>query len=593
MVNKNDIKLDYSRDSLYSEISLKTLKDRYLTPDEKSPQEAIARVAAAFADDLEHAQRMYDYCSKHWLMFSTPVLANGGTDRGLGISCFGGQVEDRISGITDHWTETTVLSTKGGGTSGGWSDLRTSGKGSKSNGMISFLRVVDSIVLAANQGGTRRGSYASYLSVDHPEIEEFLDVRDPSGDHSRRALGIGFHHGVVISDAFMMAALTDQPWNLIDPNSKEVVKTVKARDIWQKIINTRRKTGEPYLWFVDTVNRFFPENLKALGLSNKHSNLCSEIALHSGLDYDGKNRTFICCLSSVNHARFDEWEQDAEQMYADLVRFLDNVVSDFIIKAPASLHQAVLSAVKTRDLGVGAMGFHTYLQSKMIPYESQEALDVHNKLFFLHNKYCIKASEELGAEKGYYPDAYVNGELRHRQRNAHVIAVAPNASSGIICGNVSPGGEPLLQNAFKQTTLSGSFFTKNPILAEYLDSIGKNTFEVWNSIVEMDGTVQHLDFIPDRIKLVFKTAWEMDQLWIIRQAAETQPYICQGRSLNLYYGSDITIDEISRHHGLAWAWGVKGLYYMKGKAQKASQKVTAVKSTETVQDDGSCLACEG
>lgn len=596
-VNKKLIKLDLSRDNLFPEISLKTLKDRYMLPDEKSPQEAFARAAAAFADDLEHAQRLYDYASQHYFMFSTPILANGGRgDKSLPISCFGGYVEDTLEGIFNNYTETGMLTARGGGTSSYWGKVRTNQvKNSKTNGKIPFMKVIDTLMLATSQSQTRRGSHAIYLDVTDPDIEEFVEIRDPNGDHQRRCLSIGFHHAVCITDKFMEAVENGDPWDLIDPHTKEVTKTIDARDLWKKIINTRRKTGEPYILFVDAANRAYPANLKKKGLMVSASNLCSEIMLHSGPDYDGKNRTFICCLSSVNHAKFDEWKHIGKQMYEDIVRMLDNVLDYFIEHAPPEAHQAVYSAKMTRDIGVGSMGFHHYIQSKSIPFESKEAAEITSMFFSLHNEWCTEASQKLGEERGYYPDAYdFEGNLKHRQRNATTSAVAPNASSGVICGNTSPSREPYSANAYKHTTLSGSFLSKNPVLELLLESKGKNTSEVWSSIIAHEGSVQHLDFLTDHEKLVFKTFVEIDQMWVVELAAIATPFIDQGQSINLKFASTAKIKEINAVHKSAWKKGLKAVYYLRSTVSKANEKLSIVKSRETVDPDMiECLSCEG
>jgi ribonucleoside-diphosphate reductase alpha chain len=596
-VDKTKIVIDLNRDSQLPEISLTTLKDRYLLPDETSPQQAFARAAAAFADDLDHAQRLYDYASQYWFMFSTPILANAGkTDGSLPISCFGGYVEDSLEGIFHHYQETGFLTAKGGGTSGYWGAVRSSHvKGSKSNGKVQWLKVIDSLMGATSQSNTRRGSNAAYLDISDPDIEEFIDIRDPDGDHNRRCLGIGFHHGVCVTDAFKEAVKGNLDWNLIDPHTGETTKRVKARDLWKKIINTRRKTGEPYILFVDTANEYYPNNLKKKGLKISASNLCSEIMLHSGPDYDGKNRTFICCLSSVNHSKFDEWEPHAEQMYEDINRMLDNVLDFFIEHAPPQAAQAVYSAKMTRDIGIGSMGFHQYLQSKMIPFESKEASEINNKLFYIHARCCMKATKKLGQERGFYPDAYdADGKLMHEARNAHTMAIAPNASSGIICLNTSPSVELYDANAFKHSTLSGSFLVKNPELEKLLEAKSKNTSDVWSSIIAHDGSVQHLDFLTDLEKLVFKTFIEVDQMWVVEHNALRQLFIDQGISVNLKFAADAKIKYINDVHMSAWDKGLKALYYLRSTALRSKERIGIVKSRETVDPTMiGCTACDG
>ena len=600
MVNKSSIKLDYSRDELFPSIARTRLKDSYLAADETSPQEALARASAAFADDEAHAQRIYDYVSQHWFMFSTPILANGGKKGGLGISCFLQNVPDNLQGLTKHFEESVFLTANGGGLGGYWGNIRTAKKGGKGNGMVPWLKVMDTLMLAGNQTETRRGSYAAYLDMSHPEIEEFLEIRDPNGDHLRRALGIGFHHAVVLSDEFMdiidrsaIDKTIDDSWNLIDPHSKEVIKTVSARALWSKLLTMRRKTGEPYLMFVDTANRALAQHIKDKGLQIHQSNLCNEIYLPTGVDATGKNRTAICCLSSLNAAKYDEWKDHAEQMIADLVRFLDNVLQHFIDNAPPEADQAIYAAQRTRDLGIGMMGFHHLLQSRMIPFESKAASDLNNELFYLVSKHAKKASRDLGLEKGFYPDAEGKNGYVHKARNAHVLAIAPNASSAILCGNTSPSVEPYRANAFKQTTLSGSTFTKNPLLEKLLIELGHNTDEVWRSIIAHDGSVQQLDCLNELQKLVFKTSFEIDQLWIIEHAAQRQLYICQGQSINLFIDELLSPKIINEIHLSAWRKGLKGLYYMRSRAVKSNERISVVKSRETVDPNMSaCIMCE-
>lgn len=598
MVDKNLIKLDHSRDKLFPDIALIRLRDSYLEAGE-SPQEGLARAAAAFADDLDHAQRIYDYASKHWFAFSTPILANGGKKGGLGISCFLQNVPDTLEGLAHHYTESIHLTANGGGLGGYWGNIRTAKEGGKGNGLVPWLKVMDSLMLAGNQTSTRRGSYAAYLDISHPEIEEFIEIRDPNGDHTRRALGIGFHHAVCLSDEFMQIivkctedANADDSWPLIDPHTKEVTKVVSAKALWSKILSTRRKTGEPYMMFVDTANRELAQHLKDKGLRIYQSNLCNEIYLPTGIDQYGRNRTAICCLSSVNLAKWEEWKDHAEQMLADLVRFLDNVVEHFIQNAPDAAEQAKYSASRTRDLGIGAMGFHHLLQSKMIPFESNAASALNEEIFYTLGKYARKASRALGEERGYYPDAHGENGYVHKARNAHVLAVAPNASSAIICGNTSPSCEPYRANAFKQTTISGSVFTKNPVLEELLESMGKNTQEVWSSIVAYDGSVQHLDFLSDDVKLVFKTFFELDQIWVIEHASIRQRHICQGQSVNLAIDTDIAPKFINYLHQEAWKRGLKGLYYQRSRAIKSNERISVVKTRETVRETSECIMCE-
>jgi ribonucleoside-diphosphate reductase alpha chain len=591
-VDKKQIKIDYTRDNLFPEIAKIRLRDSYLAPGETSPQEAFARVAAAFADDLEHAQRIYDYASQHWFMFSTPILSNGGTDKGLGISCFLQNVEDSLEGLAHHHTESMFLTARGGGLGGYWGNVRTSG--GKSNGMIPWLKMMDTLMLAGNQTDTRRGSYAAYLPVSHPEIEDFIDIRDVNGDHSRRALSIGFHNAVVITDDFMLSVEHDTDWPLIDPHSKKVTKVVKARDLWSRILTARRKTGEPYIMWYDTANRYFNAHLKSKGLKVVQSNLCNEIYLPSGVDYAGKNRTAICCLSSLNASKWKDFAPNLDQIVEDLIRFLDNVLQHFIENAPAAAEQAAYAASMTRDLGLGMMGFHELLQKEMIPFESAKAVELNNEIFYSVRRSADKASQKLGEEKGYYPDAYKDGVLINKFRNAHKLALAPNASSAIVCGNTSPSIEPWRGNAFKHTTISGSFLTKNKVLEALLETRGANTEEIWKSILGNDGSVQHLQCLSDDEKLVFKTAFEMDQLWIVEHAATRQMFIDQGQSVNLFFDNSAPAKVINEVHMSAWKKELKGLYYLRTRAQKSNERISIIKSRETVDPDSfGCLACEG
>lgn len=594
-VDKNLIIKDYTKDSLFPPIALTRLKDSYLTAEEQSPQDAFARVAAAFADDLPHAQRMYDYASKHWFGFSTPILSNGGTTKGLGISCFLQNVDDSLVGLEKHHSESMFLTARGGGLGGYWGNIRTSlGKGSKSNGMIPWLKMMDTLMLAGNQTDTRRGAYAAYLDMSHPEIEEFLLIRD-QGDHNRRCLGIGFHHAVCVTDDFMLSVEHDTDWPLIDPHTKIIVKVVKARELWSTVLNMRRKLGEPYILFVDTANRYFNSHLRTLGLKIVQSNLCNEIMLATGKDIYGRTRTAICCLSSPNASYFEDWLPHIDQFSADIVRFLDNVVQHFIDNAPEQADQAKYSAQMSRDIGVGLMGFHDFLQRKMIPFESQAALDETNRIFYTLQKAINKASKELGQEKGYPPDAYDrDGNLKFARRNMHTMALAPNASSAIILGNTSPSTELYNANAFKHTTISGSDLTKNPRLEQLLETKGFNTIEVWKDIIAHDGSVQQLQCLTDDEKLVFKTAYEVDQLWVIEHAAARQLYLDMGQSVNLFIDNELPAKDIHEIHMSAWKKELKGLYYVRGKSIKSNERISIVKSRETVDPNSfSCLACEG
>ena len=567
------MQLSYNRDKYLSEFSIKTLEDRYLVEGETSPQDAFARAARAFADDEEHAQRLYDYASKLWFMFSTPILSNGGTKRGMPISCFLNYVEDSRGGITDHYTENAFLSSVGGGVGGCWNDVRSVGSrtsaGSESTGVIPFLKVVDAEMLAFSQGVTRRGSYAAYLEMSHPEIEEFLDIRKPTGgDINRKSTNL--HHGVVISDAFMelIEGATrqegfDDSWDLIDPNSGKVTKTVSAKTLWVKLIQNRVETGEPYLMFGDTVENAMPDFQRALGLKVHHSNLCSEITLPTTED-----RTAVCCLSSVNLEEYDEWKND-DMFIPDLVRMLDNVLTHFIENAPDELYRAKLSAQRERSIGLGAMGFHAYLQRQHIPFESVLAKGANNRMFARIKSEAVRATKQLAQERGECPDGQGFGV-----RNAHLLAVAPNASSSIICGNTSPSIEPYRANAFTQKTKSGSSLLKNEYLENCLQDIDMDTEEVWKSIITSGGSVQQLEFLDDYTKDVFKTAVEIDQKWIVEMAGDRQQHICQSQSLNIFFPADISKQELHAIHMMAWKQKVKTLYYLRSEAIKRAETVS-------------------
>lgn len=589
------VQIDFRRDRYLSEFSIKTLQDRYLVNGESSPQQAFARAAEAFADDEEHAQRLYDYASKLWFMFSTPILSNGGTKRGLPISCFLNYVEDSRLGITGHYTENAFLSSVGGGVGGYWGDVRSVGSktsnGSESTGVIPFMKVVDAEMLAFSQGVTRRGSYASYLPINHPEIEEFLDVRKPTGGDVNRK-SVNLHHGVVISDKFMQiienASLIpgfDDSWELVDPHSQKVIKTVSAKTLWVKLIQNRVETGEPYIMFGDTVQAGLPECQQKLGLQVHQSNLCSEITLPTN-----ETRTAVCCLSSVNLEEYDEWSNDPK-FIPDLVRMLDNVLTHFIENAPNELAKAKYSAEQERSIGLGAMGFHAYLQRHNVPFESAMAKG-RNMAIFKHIKSkAEQASRKLAKERGEAPDAIGTG-----MRNCHLLAVAPNASSSIICGNTSPSIEPYRANAYTQKTKSGSSLQKNEYLQAILQDLGLDTDEVWKDIVTSGGSVQHLEFLDDWTKDVFKTAVEIDQRWVVDMAADRQEQICQSQSLNLFFPANVSKQELHAAHMMAWKKKVKTLYYLRSeayrRAEKVSDEVLRQMVVESV-DEGACLACEG
>jgi ribonucleoside-diphosphate reductase alpha chain len=589
------MEINYNRDKYLSEFSVKTLNDRYLLKGETSPQDAFARAAKAFSDDDDHAQRLYDYASKLWFMFSTPILSNGGTDRGMPISCFLNHVEDSRGGLTSHFTENAFLSSVGGGIGGNWSQIRGVGastsNGSESTGIIPFLKVVDGEMLAFSQGITRRGSYAAYLDISHPEIEEFLDIRKPTGgDINRKSTNL--HHAVVISDDFMRLIERatreehfDDSWDLIDPNSKKVVKTLPAKTLWVKLIQNRVETGEPYIMFKNTVEKAMPQFQQDLGLKIHHSNLCSEITLATD-----ENRTAVCCLSSVNLEEYDEWKNN-DLFIPDLIRMLDNVLTYFITNAPPELYRAVYSAKRERSVGLGAMGFHAYLQRHSIPFESVIAKIRNKQMFHELKEKAYETTKLLAEERGECPDAVGYGV-----RNSHLLAIAPNASSSIICGNTSPSIEPYRANAFVQKTKTGSSLLKNEYLEHCLDDIGMNTEEIWQSIITHDGSIQHLDFLDDETKDIFKTGPEIDQRWLIEFAADRQEYICQSQSLNLFFPADVSKQELHAVHMMAWKKGVKTLYYLRSEAIKRADRLSDEALRQYIFDsisDETCLACEG
>ena len=589
------VKIDFSKDALLDEFALATLKDRYMVGDETSPQEAFARAAMAFADDEAHAQRLYDYVSKLWFMFATPVLSNGGTRRGLPISCFLNYVDDSREGITDHFTENAFLSSFGGGIGGSWSDVRASGsktsKGSESTGVVPFMKVVDAEMLAFSQGVTRRGSYASYLHMSHPEIEEFLDVRKPTGgDINRKCTNI--HHAVVVPDAFMELIHSaskypdfDDSWDLTDPHSLEVKKTVSARALWVKILQNRMETGEPYLMFEDAVNKDLPDFQKKKGMKVHHSNLCSEITLATN-----EERTAVCCLSSVNLEYYNEWKE-VPAFIPDLVRMLDNVLEYFIHNAPDQLEKAKFSAQRERSIGLGAMGFHAYLQKNGIPFDNPMATGANSEMFQYIKTQAENTTRQLAVERGACPD-----DDTCSVRNAHLLAIAPNASSSIICGNTSPSIEPYRANAYTQKTKSGSNLVKNKFLDKLLMSkIGHSDVydSTWKSIVANRGSVQHLDILDEWEKDVFKTAVEINQAWIVEHASVRQEYICQSQSVNLFFPPDVNKGDLHNVHMLAWAKNLKTLYYLRSEAISRADNVSNQAKREIIFEQSDCLSCEG
>lgn len=588
------VQIDRSRDSNLTEFGKATLLDRYLLPEEGF-QDLFARVAMFYADDTAHAQRLYDYISKLWFMPSTPVLSNGGTDRGLPISCFLNECNDSLSGIVDLWNENVWLASRGGGIGSYWGNLRSIGekvgRNGKTSGIIPFIRVMDSLTLAISQGSLRRGSAAVYLPVHHPEIEEFIELRRPTGgDPNRKALNL--HHGVLITDAFMRAVEKDEEWALLSPKDGSVIERVSARALWIRLLTARIETGEPYLVFIDHVNRAIPEHHKLAGLNVKMSNLCSEITLPTGIDHHGQERTAVCCLSSINLEKFDEFENHPT-FVEDIMRFLDNVLEDFIRRAPDSMMRAKYAAMRERSVGLGVMGYHSFLQSKMIPMESVMA-KVWNKRMFKHIKtQADAASIKLAHERGACPDAKEYGIM---ERFSNKIAIAPTASISIITGGTSPGIEPNTANAYTHKTLSGSFFVRNPYLEKLLDQKGMNTEDVWSNIITNEGSVQHLDFLSQDEKDVFKTAFELDQRWLIEHAGDRTPYICQAQSLNIFIPADIHKRDLHQIHWMAWKKGVKSLYYCRSKSiQRAESAGGNGKLKKTEASNGKyeeCLACQ-
>jgi ribonucleoside-diphosphate reductase alpha chain len=559
LAGRHPVRVDRARDALLTDFGRATLDDRYLMPGE-GYQDLFARVASYYADDAGHAQRLYDYISKLWFMPATPVLSNGGTTRGLPISCFLNEATDSLDGILGLWNENVWLASKGGGIGSYWGNLRSIGEkvgqNGKTSGVIPFIRVMDSLTLAISQGSLRRGSAAVYLPVSHPEIEEFVEIRRPTGgDPNRKALNL--HHGVLVPDAFMRAVEADEPWALTSPKDGAVVRTVSARALWIRILTARIETGEPYLVFSDHVNNARPEHQKLAGLEVKTSNLCSEITLPTGLDKYGRQRTAVCCLSSLNLETWDAWENEP-QFIEDVMRFLDNVLQDFIDRAPEGMERARYSAMRERSVGLGVMGFHSFLQQKMVPFESVIA-KVWNKRIFRHIKVqCDAASRKLAEERGACADAADYGIM---ERFSNKIAIAPTASISVIAGNASPGIEPIAANVFVQKTLSGSFVVRNRDLAKLLAEKGRDDEETWTTITVNKGSVQHLDCLDEHEKAVFRTAYELDQRWVIEHAADRTPFICQSQSVNVFLPANVHKRDLHQIHHQAWKKGVKSLYY--------------------------------
>src|SRR5579863_5195095 len=591
------VEIDRSRDSLLTDFGKTTLERSYLLPGE-SYQDMFARVATAYADDADHAQRIYDYISRLWFMPATPVLSNGGADRGLPISCFLNSVSDSLEGIVGAWNENVWLAANGGGIGTYWGGVRSIGEKVKgqgqTSGIIPFIRVMDSLALAISQGSLRRGSAAVYLDIQHPEIEEFLEIRKPSGDFNRKSLNL--HHGLAVTDEFMEAVRDGTEFGLRSPKTGEVVKLVDARALWQKILDVRLATGEPYLIFADTVNRLMPQHQRELGLKVRQSNLCSEIMLHTGPDHLGVERTAVCCLSSVNAETFMEW-RDHPTFIEDVLRFLDNVLQDFIDRAPPAMEPARYAAWRERSVGLGLMGFHSFLQSQNVPFESALAKSWNMRLFKHLRREADKASKVLAEERGPCPDAAERGVM---ERFSHKLAIAPTASISIICGGTSAGIEPIPANIYTHKTLSGSFAVKNPYLERLLAEKGLDTDEVWRSILENEGSVQHLDGLSQDEKDVYKTAFELDQRWVVELAADRTPEVCQSQSINIFLPADVDKWDLHMLHYMAWERGVKSLYYLRSKSvQRAAfagsapdvEILTAPTDAERT-DYEECLACQ-
>ena len=603
MVDISSIKIDLDRDKLFDELGIKRLQESYMKEDEKSPQERFAYVSKAFSSSPEHAQRLYEYSSRHWLSYSTPILSFGRSKRGLPISCFLPYLDDSAEGLVNTLSEVNWLSMLGGGVGIG---LGIRSADDKSVGIMPHLRTYDASSLAYRQGRTRRGSYAAYLDISHPDIINFLEMRKPTGDPNLRTLNL--HHGINITDDFMLliekAMLdpeADDSWELKDPHTQEVREVVSARELWQRILETRMLTGEPYIHYIDTSNRMMPEFQKKLGLSIKQSNLCSEIILPTD-----KQRTAVCCLSSVNLEYYDEWKKDPQFLH-DVADMLDCVLTYFISSAPSSIERAKYSAIRERSIGIGALGFHALLQGKGIAFESALAKSINMQIFKHIRSKLDEANLALGNERGEAPDAEGTG-----QRFSHLMAIAPNASSSILMGNTSPSVEPYRANAYRQDTLSGSYLNKNKFLNRVIEqhlnpnpdgSISTDDYnEIWSSIIANDGSVQHLDWMDDYTKDVFKTSMEIDQRWVVEHAADRQQYIDQAQSINLFFRPDVNVKYLHACHFLAWKRGLKTLYYCRSEKLAKADKVSKKIERDIIQeidlkdlaapDYEGCLACE-
>ena len=591
------IRIDRTKDSKLTDFGKATLSDRYLGQNE-SYQDLFARVASIYADDNLHAQRLYNYISNLWFMPATPILSNGGNERGLPISCFLNEAGDSLSSILDLWNENVWLAAKGGGIGSYWGNLRSIGEKigrvGKTSGIIPFIKVMDSLTMAISQGSLRRGSAACYLPIDHPEIEEFIEMRRPTGgDPNRKALNL--HHGVLVSDAFMRAVETNSEWALKSPKDEIIQSTLSARNLWIRLLTARVETGEPYIIFVDTVNRQIPQHHKLAGLNVKTSNLCSEITLPTGVDKDGNDRTAVCCLSSLNLETYEEWK-DQPNFIEDVMRFLDNVLTDFITRAPDSFKDAKYSATRERSVGLGVMGFHSFLQKNSIPLESVMS-KVWNSKIFEHIQIKVdQASKKLAKERGACPDAE---EYGFKERFSNKTAIAPTASISIISGGASPGVEPVAANSYTHKTLSGSYNVRNRYLKKVLEKYRKNDDETWSTITTNQGSVEHLDFLTRNEKDVFKTAFEIDQKWIVELGADRTPFVSQSQSINIFLPADVHKKELHQVHFQAWKKGLKSLYYCRSKSIQRAENINkglstgaAITKTKEDQDNEECLSCQ-
>ena len=591
------IRIDRTKDSKLTDFGKATLSDRYLGQNE-SYQDLFARVASIYADDNLHAQRLYNYISNLWFMPATPILSNGGNERGLPISCFLNEAGDSLSSILDLWNENVWLAAKGGGIGSYWGNLRSIGEKigrvGKTSGIIPFIKVMDSLTMAISQGSLRRGSAACYLPIDHPEIEEFMEMRRPTGgDPNRKALNL--HHGVLVSDAFMRAVETNSEWALKSPKDGIIQSTLSARNLWIRLLMARVETGEPYIIFVDTVNRQIPQHHKLAGLNVKTSNLCSEITLPTGIDKDGNDRTAVCCLSSLNLETYEEWK-DQPNFIEDVMRFLDNVLTDFITRAPDSFKDAKYSAMRERSVGLGVMGFHSFLQKNSIPLESVMSKVWNNKIFEHIQIKVDQASKKLAKERGACPDAE---EYGFKERFSNKTAIAPTASISIISGGASPGVEPVAANSYTHKTLSGSYNVRNRYLKKVLEKYRKNDDETWSTITTNQGSVEHLDFLTRNEKDVFKTAFEIDQKWIVELGADRTPFVSQSQSINIFLPADVHKKELHQVHFQAWKKGLKSLYYCRSKSIQRAENINrglstgaAITKTKEDQDNEECLSCQ-